>query len=387
MFFFGDILFAVTQIVYKYNAFRPGNFEDCSLTLESGSPSCQYISIIFCVKLEDCIQQLSAHSISKHARMLRTPTPMSAFGPSPLPLGWSEHIAPGGQPYYYNSQTKESTYIRPLPSFLNLPQAQPAKKKEKPRVKTPIPGTEWLRVVTTEGNTFYTHKVKKESVWTVPDEIKDAVANLEKEEAEKAIRDEIEKEQETKIMEQGRLVEVERIKAEVQEAMKRKAEDAPVDEVVISKKARAEDEKEEDSEEESEEEEEWQHEAAAQLAAEAEEERKRVEEEEKRKEQEEEAAKVKVKEHPMPERVDLSIEEAKALFKVCILRTCIQPLIDSISRLYFGKRISTHCIPGIQLSHSSFLTPGMYSSLQYPLDVKPSTSTAGTERESSEFPM
>ena len=188
-------------------------------------------------------------------------------------------------------------------------------------MKTPIPGTEWLRVITTEGNTFYTHKVKKESVWTVPDEIKDAVANLEKEEAEKATRDEMEKRENAKIMEQERLVEAQRIKAEVQEAMKRKAEDAPVDEVVISKKARVEDEEEEDSEQESEEEEEWQREAAAQLAADAEKERKRVEVEEEEKmlkEAEEEARKVKG--HPMPERVDLSIEEAKALFKVCILR-------------------------------------------------------------------
>lgn len=241
---------------------------------------------------------------------------MSAFGPPPLPPGWSEHIAPGGQPYYHNPQTNESTYIRPLPSFQNLPQPQPAKKKEKPRVKTPIPGTEWIRVVTTEGNTFYTHKAKKESVWTVPEEIKDAVANLEKEEA----RNEIEKEEKAKIAERERLVEAERIKAEVQEAMKRKAEDAPVDEVVISKKARVEDEEEEDSEEEeSEEEEEWQREAAAQLAAEAEEERKRVEEEEKRLKEEAEEEARKAKEHPMPERVDLSIEEAKALFKVCIL--------------------------------------------------------------------
>ena len=63
---------------------------------------------------------------------------------------------------------------------------QPPKKKEKPKVKTPIPGTEWLRVTTTEGNIFYTHTVKKHSVWTVPEEIKDAVEALEKDEQEKA---------------------------------------------------------------------------------------------------------------------------------------------------------------------------------------------------------
>src|ERR1700737_1622294 len=98
---------------------------------------------------------------------------------------------PAGQLYFHNAQTKESTYVRPLPSFLNLQHPlQPTKKKEKPLVKTPIPGTEWVRVVTTEGNVFYTHKAKKESVWTVPDEIKEAVNKLEKDEAERKEREE-----------------------------------------------------------------------------------------------------------------------------------------------------------------------------------------------------
>ena len=78
---------------------------------------------------------------------------------------------------------------------------------------------------------------------------------------------------------------------------------------------------EDEEEEESEEEEEWQREAAAQLAAEAEEEKRRQEEEKVL--QEEEARKLKEAEKQkgstqlnMPERVDLSIDEAKALFKV-----------------------------------------------------------------------
>ena len=50
-------------------------------------------------------------------------------------------------------------------------------------MKTPIPGTPWLRVITTEGNTFYTHTGEKRSVWTVPEEIKEAVEQLEREEA------------------------------------------------------------------------------------------------------------------------------------------------------------------------------------------------------------
>jgi len=188
-------------------------------------------------------------------------------------------------------------------------QPEPVTKKEKPFSKTPIPGTDWLRVKTTAGNIFYTHKVKKESIWTVPEEIKDAVQKLEEQERHgKPWVDEAERE---------RAMEVERIKGEVQAMVKRKAEETPsVDEVVLSKKAKVEEADEEDDGEESDEseEEEWQREAAAQLAVEAEIERKRLEEVERaRIEAEEEAKKAQLN---MPDRGDLSIEEGKALFKV-----------------------------------------------------------------------
>ncbi|KAI0952204.1 hypothetical protein AcW1_004367 [Taiwanofungus camphoratus] len=270
--------------------------------------------------------------------------PFVPTGPPPLPVGWTEHVSPTGQPYYYNTLTKESTYVRPLPSFPILPQAAavvPAvsrKKKEKPLVKTPIPGTEWLRVKTTEGNIFYTHKVKKQSVWTVPEEIKDAVEALDRQGEEKRLKEEQETrqnaEQNARRAEEERLKEVERIKSEVQDLVgKRKAEEAvPMDEFVITKKMKVDEDEEEDEEDESEdEEEEWQREAAAQLAAEAEEEKQKHEEEKKR--QEEEAKKVKeaetVKGTPqlnMPDRVDLSIEEAKALFKTLLREKDINPL-------------------------------------------------------------
>lgn len=189
-------------------------------------------------------------------------------------------------------------------------------------VKTPIPGTDWVRVITTEGNTFYTHKVRKESVWTVPDEIKDAVAALEQEQAEAKEEEEEEAEEEARKAEEEK--EVKRIRSEVQDIVgKRKAEEAVlVDEVVISKKPRVEEDEDEDEDEESEEEEEWQKEAAAQLAAEAEEQR-RIQEEQKKLEEEErakqlaEAEAAQSKPLNMPNRVDLSLDEAKALFKVC----------------------------------------------------------------------
>ncbi|KAJ3741155.1 Hsp90 protein-domain-containing protein [Lentinula detonsa] len=245
------------------------------------------------------------------------PAPFAPFAPPPLPPGWTEHQAPGGQLYYHNATTKESTYTRPLPSFQNALFAQPAKKKERPSTKTQIPGTDWVRVKTTEGNVFYSHKVKKQSIWTVPDEIKDAVVQLELSERKPEAGDHA--------MQAEAMLELERVKAEIKNTAKRKAvetEDTQISEVVITKKAKVE---EEEEEEESEEEEEWQREAAAQLAAEAEEETKRAEEEAKQ-EAEAELKRAKEAQIVMPDKVGLSIEEAKALFKTLLREKDINPL-------------------------------------------------------------
>ena len=210
------------------------------------------------------------------------------------------------------------------------PAPAPKPVKDKPLVKTPVPGTDWVRVKTIQGNTFYSHKVEKRSLWVIPDEIKEAVEALEKEEQEAA--EMLIREQE----EEAARVETERVKAQIaKETAKRKAQDpVPVDEVVISKKARVDDEPEdeemdeedEDSDDDDEEEEEWQKEAAAQLAAEA-------EEHEKQKREEEEAEQKRIKDEEtlkeeyktnqlnMPAKVDLAPEEAKALFKVRLLRS------------------------------------------------------------------
>ncbi|KAJ7591081.1 Hsp90 protein-domain-containing protein [Mycena floridula] len=230
--------------------------------------------------------------------------------PPPLPPGWSEHTGPNGQVYYYHAFTQESTYVRPLPSFQALPPIQ-NKKKEKPLVKTAIPGTDWIRVKTTEGNIFYSHKVKKESIWTVPEEIKDVVDELEKTEKQAAAA-KIDEEQ---------MMEVERVKSQVREMVKRKADDAGSSEQ-LSKKPKVDEEAESDD---SEEEEEWQREAAAQLAAEAELEQKRKDNEARKAAAEakrlQEAAKLLV-----PDNVDLSVEEGKALFKTLLREKDINPL-------------------------------------------------------------
>ncbi|WVQ99287.1 hypothetical protein IAU59_006419 [Kwoniella sp. CBS 9459] len=166
--------------------------------------------------------------------------------PPPLPAGWSEHRAPDGvTPYYYNTQTRESTYIRPtifppfapthaIPSPIShvgspappAPEKEKKKKKEKPKDKVPIPGTTWTRVTTSEGNVFYFEKESKRSEWTVPDEIKDEVAALEEE--ERIAREAKEKEEREKA-EQDRLEklrEVERIRMEIEEEKKKRAAEA-----------------------------------------------------------------------------------------------------------------------------------------------------------------
>ncbi|KAG7096976.1 hypothetical protein E1B28_004372 [Marasmius oreades] len=253
----------------------------------------------------------------------------------PLPPPWTQHLSPTGQLYYHNPNTKESTYIRPLPTYLQTgqPAPEPQKKKDKPVSKIQIPGTDWLRVRTTEGRIFYTHKTKKESVWTVPEEIKDALAQFEKEENEKTEQLASAQGQSAQKANAEEMKEVERVKSQLQEIVKRKAEGAPLEEKMAKKaKAKAtpdEEEEESDDEEEEEEEEEWQREAVAQLAAEAEavkraeEEAKCQQEEARRKEREEQIKKAKeLREYAS----QYSPEEARAIFKTLLRENDINPL-------------------------------------------------------------
>lgn len=169
---------------------------------------------------------------------------------------------------------------------------------------------------TTEGNVFYSHQVKKQSIWTVPEEIKDAVESLEdREKKEQAQGNAIVNEKKEKRAEDERFLEIERIKLEVQEMVKRKAENVePMDEVVVTKKAHI--EKEGDKGDDSDESEEWQREAAAQLATEAEVEKNRAKQEAQRAKEAEDKQAEEILQIHIPERVDLSLDEAKALFKV-----------------------------------------------------------------------
>lgn len=242
-------------------------------------------------------------------------------------------LAPTGHAYYYNAVTRESTYARPPHASHSVLPNQPRKtSQEKPLFKAHIPTTDWLRVKTTEGNVFYSHKARKESVWTVPDEIKDALGQLELDERRK-------EESRTK---KGHMDKSEQGTGNGETAKRKAEEPIPVDEVVITKKSRtdvdfSDDEDEEDTSED-EEDENWQLVAADQLAKEADEQRHIGEAEDSRSKEDQvtesnqQAQSEQHKQSIVPAKVDLSIEEAKALFKVSLPLLCPHISSSSIHR-------------------------------------------------------
>lgn len=153
-----------------------------------------------------------------------------------LPPGWTEHKAPKGHSYYYNAETKQSTYTRPVAapepaapiqtldpsqSFLayqavgSLPSAgttfggpqgrgletgrgrggfnghrggreghdrqqhsrpQPT---DKPKSRHPIPGHDpWVLVHTKLGRRFVYNTEKDQSYWRIPDKLKEGILAL-----------------------------------------------------------------------------------------------------------------------------------------------------------------------------------------------------------------
>ncbi|KAF4469031.1 U1 snRNP [Fusarium albosuccineum] len=168
--------------------------------------------------------------------MLKSTHKPSAAASAPLPPGWSEHTAPTGHTYYYNAETKESTYKRPgteqlpprpaqapasaypsygsMPSladpnvanaymaqfnqpqngghnhhqrggsgagrggFEGRPRPQPV---DKPRRKEAIPGCEpWILVYTKYSRRFVYNPVKNASYWRIPEKLMPAILELDK---------------------------------------------------------------------------------------------------------------------------------------------------------------------------------------------------------------
>ncbi|KAK4055973.1 hypothetical protein OIO90_002966 [Microbotryomycetes sp. JL221] len=312
------------------------------------------------------------------------PTQMSFLPPVPPP--WTEHRglfgfsrrSPGGQPYWFNPQTNVSTYARPGPPVpppgfypgapplqqpmlhQPLPQQQqqqqqaasPTKKekKEKPKEKKPIHGTNWLKVTTNKGNVFWTNSETKESVWTVPDDIKDIVEQIDKQEREareqvatngkKRKADDVAAaadQQEGNKTDQADTEPTSKLDVEVEAANgQSKSLDATEandnangsdqpDEVVVEPKKKKQKKKVVREIEELEQDEEWQKQVAEEMA-------KEVEEAEERAQQEKEDQKKQAEAQQEPSKasaaadLDVSQEEAAAFFKVMLSEKDIDPM-------------------------------------------------------------
>lgn len=158
------------------------------------------------------------------------PSAAAAAADAPLPPGWTEHTAPTGHKYYYNSETKVSTYTRPgvapepqpesqqhqtyqqygnIPSLADpkvanaylaqfnrghqqhrgpgqhgrggsetRPRPQPV---DMPTKKEAIPGCEpWIVVYTKYSRRFVYNPTKNASYWRIPEKLMSAILEMDK---------------------------------------------------------------------------------------------------------------------------------------------------------------------------------------------------------------
>lgn len=161
-----------------------------------------------------------------------THRPAPGAVPPPLRSGWTEHKAPTGHTYYYNAETKQSTYTRPtappleeelqidygatqpdqeVQASINALQAfhkhndpsqpapghftggrsyqdrsRPNRQGDRPKSKAPIPDcAPWVLVKTKYGRRFVHNTETKESLWKFPSEVMMAVIEMDRVEWEK----------------------------------------------------------------------------------------------------------------------------------------------------------------------------------------------------------
>lgn len=162
-----------------------------------------------------------------------THRPAHVVAENPLPPGWTEHKAPSGHSYYYNAETKQSTYTRPQPYFPPVVQAPsyppnftPAQSlppvhcssydrsfstganrapvadfrnhrqfrsppQDRPRSKHAIPNCEpWLLVKTKLGRRFVHNPATKESFWKYPKDVLAGVVEFDIQERKRKEREE-----------------------------------------------------------------------------------------------------------------------------------------------------------------------------------------------------
>jgi len=88
---------------------------------------------------------------------------------------WSEHKAPDGRTYYYNTTTKQSAWEKP--------------DVLKTEAEQKLSALNWKEYKSDNGKTYYHNVETKESVWTVPKEMQDLKDTIDKENALKAEKD------------------------------------------------------------------------------------------------------------------------------------------------------------------------------------------------------
>ncbi len=161
----------------------------------------------------------------------RAAGPANSQDETALPPGWTEHKAPTGHSYYYNAETKQSTYSRPTALFLSpffidhtatpnplgqshgqsddslIPshrseyggsfrgglsyqdRSRRQHQQDRPKKKKAIPGCEpWILVTTKLGRRFVHNPEKNESLWKFPQDVLLATFEMDRKEQEEKRR-------------------------------------------------------------------------------------------------------------------------------------------------------------------------------------------------------
>ncbi|KAJ1547788.1 transcription elongation regulator, partial [Nowakowskiella sp. JEL0078] len=147
-------------------------------------------------------RNLSRNSRFVNVRNTNTNVPVNNYPPSgnqpprfhnkipSFPPVWTEFKTATGQPYFYNSITKQSVWQRPLdlgdPNVqvtIQNPQQNVLNQPELPKLEQvyavkKIPETSWLIAFTTFDHEFFFDLETKQSLWDIPDQISDIIAVL-----------------------------------------------------------------------------------------------------------------------------------------------------------------------------------------------------------------
>eukprot|EP00898_Chlorokybus_atmophyticus_P006575 jgi/Chlat1/6919/Chrsp52S06597 len=90
--------------------------------------------------------------------------PTTSATSQPGSSDWTEHTAPDGRKYYFNTRTKQSSWEKPAELMSHIEASWHRADAETP----------WKEFTTADGRKYYYNKTTRESKWTMPDELKAA---------------------------------------------------------------------------------------------------------------------------------------------------------------------------------------------------------------------